>query len=144
MKLNKKMQYAVLFSLYVSRAGRATVEVAADNLSLSRSFLEQVARKLRIAGVVKSVRGPNGGYELVGDPTVYDVLTAVAPVKLLGPEATDYKSGKAEERAFYRFALNLGNSIMPVLRKSISKVNDELVVSEVAAMERTGASMAAN
>src|SRR5688572_10633985 len=43
-------------------------------------FLEQVARKLRVAGLVRSVRGPGGGYVLAVEHdklTSYNVFTAL-------------------------------------------------------------------
>ena len=53
----------------------------ATTLEMSQPFLEQIARKLRIAGIIDSVRGPVGGYRLqkkvrkVG-PTLGDVINA--------------------------------------------------------------------
>jgi DNA-binding IscR family transcriptional regulator len=77
MKLSKKVQYALLFVLHLDCVTRARTSSAAAALGLSVNFLEQVARKLRIAGLVKSVRGPGGGYELVGNVTIAQVLAAM-------------------------------------------------------------------
>ena len=52
----------------------------ADRQDISLSYLEQLFGKLRKAGLVKSVRGPGGGYLLAHGPTdtrVADIIMAV-------------------------------------------------------------------
>ncbi len=137
MRLNKKIQYGMVFALYLARAGRSTVEGAAESLGLSVSFLEQVARKLRIAGVVKSVRGPNGGYELEGHPTVSEIFEALAPVRLFtNQEANGYVTGNAEQRAFMLWASKLSLSLCPPMNMYVKELNTNLVTNELAALER--------
>ncbi len=137
MRINRLSQYGILFVLYLSQAGRATAEGAAEGLNLSRSFLDQVARKLRVAGVIKSVRGCGGGYEVVGAPTVEDVLDALSPVSLLtSAESTMYALGAPEHRAFANYCKNLENSLSPVLKRKVSAVGKELVANEMACLER--------
>jgi len=57
----------------------ALAEIA-DRQEISLSYLEQLFAKLRRAGLVKSVRGPGGGYLLayeMDDTRVSDVILAV-------------------------------------------------------------------
>lgn len=106
MKLNKNLINALLYCMYVAHAGRATTETIAGYYNLSHTFLDQIARKLRIAGVLKSIRGPNGGYELNGTPTFADVLTAMGASKFLTfDEHQALARGTAEERALDSFLL---------------------------------------
>lgn len=77
MKLGMKAHYAVLFVLYLQQKGQAKTSDAAKDLNLSVSFLEQIARLLRIANVVKSTRGRSGGFAVIDSPTIGQVLTAV-------------------------------------------------------------------
>jgi Rrf2 family iron-sulfur cluster assembly transcriptional regulator len=52
----------------------------ADRQEISLSYLEQLFGKLRKGGLVKSVRGPGGGYLLsrtAGDMRVSDIIMAV-------------------------------------------------------------------
>lgn len=145
MRLNKKMQYGFLFALYLSRAGRGKVADAAANMNISKHFLEQVARKLRLSGVIKSVRGPGGGYELVGDPTAFEVLNALSPVALLkSVEFTRYKTGASEERAFAQYAFNLAQALHPVMRRKIRNIGAELVANELATLNRVEVTVQAN
>lgn len=77
MKLTQKTIYALLLSFYIARNGRTRVIEVSEKLGLSIHFIEQVARKLRVAGVIVSIRGPGGGYELVETATIGQVMTAV-------------------------------------------------------------------
>jgi Rrf2 family iron-sulfur cluster assembly transcriptional regulator len=52
----------------------------AERQEISLSYLEQLFAKLRRGGLVKSVRGPGGGYLLahkVGDTRISDIILAV-------------------------------------------------------------------
>lgn len=57
----------------------------AERQEISLSYLEQLFAKLRRGGVVKSVRGPGGGYLLsrtAGDTRISDIILAVdEPIK---------------------------------------------------------------
>lgn len=59
----------------------------AKRQKLSVHYLEQLARKLRVAGIIVSVRGPGGGYVLgkeFQNQTVKDVLKACGERVLTG------------------------------------------------------------
>ena len=65
MKLSAKGRYAVMAicDLATSTDGRpVALSEIAERQDISLSYLEQLFAKLRRAGVVKSVRGPGGGY----------------------------------------------------------------------------------
>jgi len=60
--------------------GPVTLAGVADRQKISLSYLEQLFGKLRRAGLVDSVRGPGGGYNLARAPqgvSVADIITAV-------------------------------------------------------------------
>ena len=83
MRLTTKGRFAVTAMLDLALAsGRATVPLAdiSSRQRISLSYLEQLFAKLRRAGLVKSVRGPGGGYLLakpLSDVTVADIIVAV-------------------------------------------------------------------
>jgi len=111
MTLNKECQYAALFCMYLCRAGRTTVKTAALNMKLSHSFLDQVARRLRLAGMIVSIKGPGGGFELVSkEITLGDIVasTGVNIRLLCSQEAYAYGIGTTEQRAFAYFAKHVG------------------------------------
>lgn len=66
MKLSTKSTYGLRAMLAIARAGGKTVSVAeiADTEGISVDYLEQLLNRLRRAGLIASVRGPNGGYRL--------------------------------------------------------------------------------
>lgn len=83
MKLSTKGRYAVM--AMVDLAGRASqrpVALAdiAERQEISLSYLEQLFAKLRRGGLVKSVRGPGGGYLLArgaAEMRISDIILAV-------------------------------------------------------------------
>lgn len=84
MEINSRGKYAVMAVCDLSRAGdERPVSLAeiADRLGISVSYLEQLFASLRRAGLVRSVRGPGGGYFLAKPATdiaIADVFDAVA------------------------------------------------------------------
>ena len=67
MRLSTKGRYAVMAMVDLARHGNGSpVSLAeiADRQEISLSYLEQLFAKLRRGGMVKSVRGPGGGYLL--------------------------------------------------------------------------------
>lgn len=67
MKLTRRSEYALLALIHLARAkGEVWVSVAAmaEAQGLPAKFLEQLLMALKRAGVVKSQKGPHGGYRL--------------------------------------------------------------------------------
>ena len=83
MKLTTRGRYAVTAMLDVamhSTQGPVSLAEVAERQHLSLSYLEQLFARLRRHGLVRSSRGPGGGYRLNRDPgaiTVADVILAV-------------------------------------------------------------------
>ncbi|MGH6871221.1 MAG: Rrf2 family transcriptional regulator, partial [Rhizomicrobium sp.] len=84
MRLSTKGRYAVMAmaDLAGHEGGGKPVSLAeiAKRQEISLSYLEQLFAKLRRGGLVKSVRGPGGGYRLSrpsGDVRIADIILAV-------------------------------------------------------------------
>jgi Rrf2 family transcriptional regulator, iron-sulfur cluster assembly transcription factor len=83
MRLSTKGRYAVMAMVDLAKqsAGRpiALAEIA-ERQEISLSYLEQLFARLRVAGLVRSVRGPGGGY-LLGhtsqETRISDIILAV-------------------------------------------------------------------
>ncbi|GAA3910617.1 Fe-S cluster assembly transcriptional regulator IscR [Halomonas cibimaris] len=83
MRLTTKGRYAVTAMLDLAINADATPVNLGDiarRQSISLSYLEQLFARLRRAGLVKSVRGPGGGYLLARAPAAISVSTIVDAV----------------------------------------------------------------
>jgi Rrf2 family transcriptional regulator, iron-sulfur cluster assembly transcription factor len=82
-RLSSKARYAVMAMVDLARHGHGNpVSLAeiAEREEISLSYLEQLFAKLRRAGLVKSVRGPGGGYLLAhgrDETRIADIILAV-------------------------------------------------------------------
>ena len=83
MKLTTKGRYAVTamldLALHTSDNPVSLAEIS-ERQDISLSYLEQLFAKLRKAGLVVSMRGPGGGYQLNGsaaDIAIADIISAV-------------------------------------------------------------------
>lgn len=83
MKLTTKGRYAVtaMLDLALHNGGQpVSLAEISERQDISLSYLEQLFSKLRRAGLVVSMRGPGGGYQLNGEPddiVVADIIAAV-------------------------------------------------------------------
>lgn len=83
MKLTTKGRYAVtaMLDLALHNGGQpVSLAEISERQDISLSYLEQLFSKLRRAGLVTSMRGPGGGYQLNGEPegiVVSDIIAAV-------------------------------------------------------------------
>jgi Rrf2 family protein len=131
LRINKKLQYGLLFVIYLSRSGRSTVDIVSKNISVPKNFLEQIARQLRLSGVIRSIRGPSGGYELNTNCTIGDVFAALKQDKLLDPrDMAVLKRGQLEHRALAMAVQDLYFAQAQVLTRRIVDVVRELVSAE--------------
>ncbi|MGE4594741.1 MAG: Rrf2 family transcriptional regulator [Gammaproteobacteria bacterium] len=83
MQLTTKGRYAVtaMLDLASNDTGKpVTLDIISQRQNISLSYLEQLFAKLRKASLVKSVRGPGGGYLLsppAQDVTLTQIIEAV-------------------------------------------------------------------
>tara|TARA_Y100001958_G_C20923256_1_gene336646 strand:- start:121 stop:558 length:438 start_codon:yes stop_codon:yes gene_type:complete len=82
-KLTTKSRYAInaLAELLVyARNTPVRLKDISEKQNIELNYLEQIFRKLRLAGIVKSIRGRNGGYVYASDPSkisIKQVMDAV-------------------------------------------------------------------
>lgn len=83
MKLSTKGRYAVMALADIAgHADEQPISLAdiSGRQDISQDYLEQLFAKLKRAGLVASVRGPGGGYQLVSTPDdiwIADIVSAV-------------------------------------------------------------------
>jgi len=82
MKINTQIRYgirALCHISYNSNGNPIQVKDISDREGISPRYIEQIFQKFKKAGIIKSVRGPYGGYYLAKDPSeirVGDVIRA--------------------------------------------------------------------
>jgi Rrf2 family protein len=136
MRISAKADYAVRAAAELAGATDAGRPVKGERLAEAQgiplNFLENILGDLRQAGIVRSQRGPDGGYWLARDPTeisVADVMRAVegplAAVRGEAPEALTY-AGAAEplQRVWIALRTNIRGVLEEVTLASIAR--DEL------------------
>ena len=106
MRLTTKSRYGTraIFDIAYHAAGRPIqIKDISRRQEIPQRYLEQIFQKLKKANIVKSVRGPGGGYVLARDPadiTVGDVIKAVKePIDPVFCVDNEYKSNKKCNRS---------------------------------------------
>ncbi len=83
MRLTTKGRFAVTAVLDLAMHGQkrpVTLNEISERQGISLSYLEQLFGRMRRGGLVKSTRGPGGGYRLaraIAEVTVADIIVAV-------------------------------------------------------------------
>lgn len=84
MRLSTKGQYAVRAMVNLAchdEGGPVSLKHISEEEGISLSYLEQLFVKLRKGKIVKSVRGPGGGYVLARDPSGISVGEVISVVE---------------------------------------------------------------
>ncbi|MBI2438286.1 MAG: Rrf2 family transcriptional regulator [Lentisphaerae bacterium] len=87
MYVTRQADYAVRCVLYLAKAPRKIecVSAIAGEMHIPRGFLAKILQRLARAGLVKSVRGIKGGFQLARRPRDINLLEVIEAVQ--GPSA---------------------------------------------------------
>jgi Rrf2 family protein len=131
-RISAKADYAVRAGIELAAASPGTpvkAETIARSQKIPREFLENILRDLRRAGLVRSMRGAEGGSMLArpgSEIRVAEVLRAVegplAAVRGIRPESLEYE-GSAESLV----------DVWIALRASLRSVLDAVTLADIAA-----------
>lgn len=129
-RVSAKADYAVRAALELARAGDGwmTAEAIASLQEIPMSFLQKILHELRVAGLVASQRGPEGGHRLArpaAQVTVADILRAVE-----GPLAA--VRGTAPEALHYRDAAEPLQQVWIALRTNMRAVLEGVTLADLA------------
>jgi len=84
MKISTKGRYGLRFmidlALHQDR-GQIVAEEIAKRQDISSKYIHVLATDLRNAGLIRTVRGPNGGYELARQPSAISALDVLAALE---------------------------------------------------------------
>ncbi|MBQ6555108.1 MAG: Rrf2 family transcriptional regulator [Firmicutes bacterium] len=91
MKLSRKTIYAIMLLVAIAKKGDGeyvTIKEVAKTEGISVKYLEQIGTALCKAGLIKSWRGPNGGYHLARTPKAYTLSEIILLME--GKISSDY------------------------------------------------------
>jgi bifunctional enzyme CysN/CysC len=131
MRISTKADYAVRAAIELAAApDQKPISAAriATTQGIPLNFLENILSELRTAGVVRSQRGPEGGYRLAKDPgqiTIADIIRAVE-----GPLAS--VRGAKPEEAQYPGAASQLPRVWIAVRNNLRSVVEHVTVADVA------------
>jgi Rrf2 family protein len=132
MKLSTKGRYGVKAMLDLAlhnEEGPVALKSIAERQYFSENYLEQLFASLRKAGLVKSIRGAQGGYELAQSPqniTIGSVLRALegslAPVECVGED--DHAKCSKSEQCVTRI-------VWEKIRDKVNEVVDSITLADL-------------
>lgn len=115
MKISTKGRYGLTLMIELARnygAGPLSLKSIAEKKDLSNHYLEQLATPLRNSGLIRSVRGPYGGYTLAREP---DKITAGDIIRVLEGPITLVEVIEEEEAAQQALWMEISEVIKEVL-----------------------------
>mgnify|MGYP000332869722 CR=1 FL=1 len=131
MRISAKGRYALAAVINMAQQFNngeyITVISISEKLGISKIYLEQVFSMLKRGGVVKSVKGAQGGYQLVKPPeqiTVLDVLSAVENSMFETAEATVPENAPDIEAA-------MRSCVFETLDKSINETLSQITLDDL-------------
>lgn len=132
MKLSTKGRYGLKAMLYIAHYSwekPVTIKAIAEFYGISEPYLEQLAAILKKSGLIKSIRGAQGGYILTKDPkdiVVGDIIRVLeGPLTISECTAEEYPT----ECANADFCVSRG--LWERLRESISSVLDSMTLQDM-------------
>jgi Rrf2 family cysteine metabolism transcriptional repressor len=125
MKISTRAEYGLRAMLDLAdhyRQDPITLRSIAARQGISESYLEQLIAVLKKAGLVTSVRGAQGGYELACDPArikvsaIFTILEGpIAPVDCIREHRTEGECRNSQKCAVQLLWMKLSNSMAAVL-----------------------------
>lgn len=131
MKLSTKGRYGLRAAVDLAIFAKdepISISTIAARENLSESYLEQLFAKLKKAGLVHSIRGTNGGYQLArpaGDISVGDVLRALEG-EMVVVDCPDSESGCA------KYGSCVTKYVWKRINNSINDTMDAMTLEEIA------------
>lgn len=120
MRVSSKGRYGLAASIVLAQnymsGSYLTVASLAEQLGISKIYLEQVFSQMKKAGLVSSVKGAQGGYRLAQPPqkiTVLSILTALEQSLFEGTEKSVEQKAPEIENA-------MQDAVFTVLDKAVS------------------------
>ena len=132
MHVTAKADYAVRAAVELAAGSQDSprkVDQVAQAQGIPVSFLENILTQLRSAGIVRSQRGPEGGYWLAHPPEEVNLAQVIRAVE--GP-LVGIRGQRPEEIEYHGSSESL-RQVWVALRANLRKVLEHVTVADVAA-----------
>jgi Rrf2 family protein len=134
MHVTAKVDYAVRAAIELAGSSQSAprkVDDVARAQNIPVSFLENILTQLRSAGIVRSQRGPEGGYWLARPPEQVDLAHVIRAVEgpLVGVR------GQPPEEIEYVGSAEALQQVWVAVRANLRKVLEHVTLAEVASGE---------
>ncbi|MFO8073586.1 MAG: Rrf2 family transcriptional regulator [Polyangia bacterium] len=136
MKLTKLEEQGMRLSMCLSREGRQmTLPELAEREGLSEALVAKVLGKLRSGGIVRALRGRNGGYELAADP---ESLSVSVVLRSLGRPLIDgcFAGNSGQRRGPCPHAEDCGiRPVWEMVEDQVSRVLERITLADLVRRE---------
>ncbi len=132
MKLSTKGRYGVMAMFDLAQhagEGPISLKSVAERQELSENYLEQLISGLRKAGLVKSVRGAQGGYVLGREPEQIKVGDIIRVLE--GPIAPVDCAGEGDSECCDKAEQCVTRVVWEKMRDSIADVLDSITLQDM-------------
>jgi len=132
MHLTARADYAIRAAIELVESSQerpSKLNAVAQAQGIPRSFLENILTQLRSAGVVRSQRGPDGGYWLARPP---DELNIAYIIRVIEGPLVGVRGQRPEEIEYVGSAESL-QDVWIALRANLRKVLEHVTIADVAA-----------
>lgn len=109
--------------------GPISLKSVADRQKLSEHYLEQLIPELRKAGLVKSIRGPQGGYELAKKPEEINIGDVIRVLE--GPIAPVECTNQSGSNCCEKTSFCVTREVWVKVRDSINNVVDSISLADL-------------
>ena len=131
MRVTAKADYAVRAAVELAGGSQESprkVDEVAQAQHIPLSFLENILNQLKSAGVVRSQRGPEGGWWLLREPDTLTLADVIRGVE--GPLAS--VRGERPENLAYEGSAESLQEVWIALRANIRAVLEQVTLADVA------------
>ncbi|NCB93848.1 MAG: Rrf2 family transcriptional regulator [Clostridia bacterium] len=131
MKLSKKGRYGIraLIDLAVySRDTHVSLNSIAERNNISPQFLEQVFASLRRAGIVRSIKGPQGGYLLSSEP---ENITVASILEVLEGNYLVENEEIPKEGTSYASSLTMQELVIDTVNTKLNGILQNLTLADL-------------
>ncbi len=141
MKLNTQIRYgvrALCDIVYHSSGSPAQVKDISERQKISPRYIEQIFQRLKKGGVLRSVRGPSGGYFLTRKPeeiTIGDVIRAIEGKNIQLVACSDTK--KAKKKNCERYGKCVVSDVWEEASTRLMDYFDSVTINKICQEART-------